>query len=339
MRTSLKPSRRRSLVIPPVLALICVALGFILWQQFDSSRFLALPMLGGLIAYYWFWHLHDIYGQRTWLFLILLFPGVLAAMYSLSLAFNGLVAKPVGRAFAPDFRAVETTVIDESCVEIADRLTKCNGFTTRTEWDFYSSSPGWETLLNSGLLELAAGVICLVLLLLALLIVTLFMSIRSRPEMSEDADWIIQAQHIYDDAKPVVVELEDCITQRYLEELFSATLLAKRTLPQMVETIRGIRGPSSAEARKAHFGLSNGISDYISLANHGARFFEKELGWPPYPRFFEEGSAEKARHRREEEFGEVEPVFPTSSRAFLKSLDSARVQWRLFEDYLRKQGI
>jgi hypothetical protein len=124
-----------------------------------------------------------------------------------------------------------------------------------------------------------------------------------------------------------------------LEELFSATLRAKRTLPQSVDTIGGINEPSPAEARKAHFGLSNGIAAYISLANHGARFFEKELGWHLYPRFFEEGSAERARHRREEESGGVEPVFPTSSRAFSKSLDSARVQWRLFEKYLRKQGI
>jgi hypothetical protein len=58
------------------------------------------------------------------------------------------------------------------------------------------------------------------------------------PEMSEEADWIIQAKHIYDDAKPVIVELEERITQQHLEELFSATLLAKRTLPQSVDTIR-----------------------------------------------------------------------------------------------------
>ena len=83
----------------------------------------------------------------------------------------------------------------------------------RTVWDFHSSTPGWETLLNSGLLELAAGVICLFLLLLALLTVTLLMAIRSMPEMSEEADWIIQAKHIYDDAKPVIVELEERITQ------------------------------------------------------------------------------------------------------------------------------
>ena len=267
---------------------------------------------------------------------ILLLPGVLTAIYLLSLAFNGLVAKPVGRAFAPDFRAIETTVIDESCVDIADRLTKCDGFTTRTVWDFYSSSPGWETLLNSGLLELGAGVICLVLLGLALFSIGFLISVKSR---SKEADWIIQVQHIYDDAKPVVIELEDCITQQHLEELFSATLLAKRTLPQISETMKGIRGPSPAKAREAHFGLSKGISNYISLANHGARFFEKELGWPPYPRFSEEGSAERARRRREKESGEVEPIFPTSSWAFSKSLDSARVQWRLFEDYLNNQSI
>jgi len=51
------------------------------------------------------------------------------------------------------------------------------------------------------------------LLLLALLTVTLLMAIRSMPEMSEEADWIIQAKHIYDDAKPVIVELEERITQ------------------------------------------------------------------------------------------------------------------------------
>ena len=172
-----------------------------------------MPGLGLLIAYFWFWHLHDTYGQQTWLYLILVLPRVLAVLYSLSIGLNGLVARPVGKAFAPDFRAVETKVIDQSCVAIADRITKCDGFTMRTVWDFHSSTPGWETLLNSGLLELPAGVICLFLLLLALLTVTLLMAIRSMPEMSEEADWIIQAKHIYDDAKPVIVELEERITQ------------------------------------------------------------------------------------------------------------------------------
>ena len=53
MRTSLDSTEQLKLVIPPVSALLCITVGFALWQQFDSSRFLALPVLGALIAFYW----------------------------------------------------------------------------------------------------------------------------------------------------------------------------------------------------------------------------------------------------------------------------------------------